>query len=210
MATLAEHLALYDALRASILARHLALGRHHRANLLSLTNRLEPLSPALAARPPAEREVLRRWNVAEHERETVRVARPRCAVSAATAWRPSGIVLTAFSVFGGWNVPSNTDSRTASVPPSRSKADHRSASTSPMRNPVAAMSVTIVRCGSSSSLSSFARLSPLMMAGFSFSPFCGNVTPRAGFDWRYPYSTAVSRMLDKSTQALRTTCHPAC
>jgi len=69
MATLAEHLALYDALRASILARHLALGRHHRANLLSLTNRLEPLSPALAARPPAEREVLRRWNVAEHERE---------------------------------------------------------------------------------------------------------------------------------------------
>ncbi len=69
MATAAEHLALYDALRASILARHVALGRHHRANLLSLTNHLDPLPAALAALPPEEREVLRRWNVREHERE---------------------------------------------------------------------------------------------------------------------------------------------
>jgi hypothetical protein len=81
VATAAEHLALYDALRASILARHVALGRHHRANLLSLTNHLDPLPAALAALPPEEREVLRRWNVREHERENPLMVGGRCSSS---------------------------------------------------------------------------------------------------------------------------------
>ncbi|MNC97403.1 hypothetical protein D3C83_150500 [compost metagenome] len=75
------------------------------------------------------------------------------------------------TVFGAWNLPSNTDSRTASVPMFKSSADHRSANSSPMRSPVAAISCTIVPYGSPSSSSSFTRLSPSMIAGFSFSPF---------------------------------------
>jgi hypothetical protein len=87
-------------------------------------------------------------------------------------------------VLGGWNLPSNTDSRTVKAPPSRSSADQRSASSSPILSPVAAMRLTIVRCGSLSCLSSLARLSPAIIAGFSFSPFCGNFTPRAGICFR--------------------------
>ena len=50
-------------------------------------------------------------------------------------YAPNGIVRNAFMVFGAWNVPSNTDSRTANVPMSRSSADHRNANSSPMRSP---------------------------------------------------------------------------
>ena len=45
---------------------------------------------------------------------------------------------------------------------------HRSASNSPILNPVAAMRLTIVRYGSSTCLSSFAKPSPAIIAGFSF------------------------------------------
>src|SRR6267142_6873384 len=68
------------------------------------------------------------------------------------------MVRMAFCVFGGWNLPSKTDSRTVKLPPSRSRADHRNASNSPIRSPVAAMRPTIVRCASSRCFSNFARL----------------------------------------------------
>jgi len=79
----------------------------------------------------------------------------------------------AFCVFGGWNCPSKTDSRTASVPISKSGARHHSANGSPMRNPVAAMRLTIVRYGSWSCASRFAKSAPAMMAGAFFRRRCG-------------------------------------
>jgi hypothetical protein len=54
------------------------------------------------------------------------------------------MVRIALCVFGGWNVPSKTDSRTDSSPVAKSSEPQRSASNSPMRNPVAAMRLTIV------------------------------------------------------------------
>src|SRR5206468_6731837 len=79
----------------------------------------------------------------------------------------------AFGVVGGWNCPRKTDSRTASVPILKSGARHHSASGSPMRNPVAAMRLTIVRYGSWSCASRFAKSAPAMMAGAFFRRRCG-------------------------------------
>lgn len=69
MASAGEHFVLYQALRNIVLARHFALGRWHRANLLSLTNHLQSLPAPLQALPEPERQLLRRWNVSEHEHE---------------------------------------------------------------------------------------------------------------------------------------------
>jgi integrase/recombinase XerD len=62
--------------------------------------------------------------------------------------RSSGMVRTASRVLGSWKCPSKRDSRTASVPMSKSRARHLRPSNSPILNPVAAMRLTIVRCGS--------------------------------------------------------------
>src|SRR5690349_13760968 len=70
MATPAQHEALYAQLRAHILARHFAVGRYFRANLLSLVNPIVDLDPAVVAGlTPDEVEVLRRWNVGNRTRE---------------------------------------------------------------------------------------------------------------------------------------------
>ena len=64
-----------------------------------------------------------------------RLTRPRCPSSTLTARGPSGIVRVARCVFGGWNLPSNTDSRTERVPTSRSSAPQRNASDSRFADP---------------------------------------------------------------------------
>lgn len=69
MATSEEHFALYTTLRNTILARHFAIGRWHRCNLLSLRNHLAPLPAALSSLSASERELLHRWHVHDHERE---------------------------------------------------------------------------------------------------------------------------------------------
>ena len=95
----------------------------------------------------------------------LRVDRSRCAFSDVIACSPSGIVRRDLCVFGHWSLPSYTDSRTASVPTSTSSARHRTASSPPTLDPVAAISSTIVRYGSSTSFKSFAKSSPAMIAG---------------------------------------------
>lgn len=62
MAIFEEHLALYGQLRATVLARHFALGRFNRANLLSLNNLLDLPPPGMPASVAP-------WCVASHERE---------------------------------------------------------------------------------------------------------------------------------------------
>jgi hypothetical protein len=66
----AEHVQLYDRLRASLLSRHFALGRFGRTDLLSLQN--QPFSPSLitdfdALDAGSRRRV--RWNTMMHQRE---------------------------------------------------------------------------------------------------------------------------------------------
>ena len=70
MATSAQHEALYATLRATVLARHFAVGRWFRANMLSLWNVLqEPPPGALAGLAAVDQERVRRWSVATHGRE---------------------------------------------------------------------------------------------------------------------------------------------
>jgi Protein of unknown function (DUF3892) len=70
MATAPEHGRLYAALRAKVLARHFALGRWFRANMVSLENALAALPDEVTrGRSAEEVELLRRWNVADHFRE---------------------------------------------------------------------------------------------------------------------------------------------
>lgn len=70
VATPAQHEALYAALRAKVLARHFAIGRYFRTNMLSLWNVLQqPPVEATADLGPADVELIRRWSVAEHGRE---------------------------------------------------------------------------------------------------------------------------------------------
>jgi hypothetical protein len=70
MAAPEKHEEMYAALRAKVLARHFAIGRWFRANLLSLWNVLqEPSAEATRDLDPAEVALLRRWSVADHGRE---------------------------------------------------------------------------------------------------------------------------------------------
>ncbi|HSI81491.1 MAG TPA: DUF3892 domain-containing protein [Solirubrobacterales bacterium] len=69
MADPAEHEALYASLRAKVLARHFALGRHFRANHISLDNHLTDLPEHLDHLPEEAKALIVRWNVTRHERE---------------------------------------------------------------------------------------------------------------------------------------------
>ena len=90
MATSAQHEALYATLRATVLARHFALGRWFRANMLSLWNVLqEPPPGAMAGLGAADQERVRRWSVATHGRENPLLVSPRSMTSTpAPAWAP--------------------------------------------------------------------------------------------------------------------------
>lgn len=67
MTTFEQHLVLYGSLRSTVLARHLALGRHFRTNLISMNNLLAPAPTTV----PIEDEpsTVAQWAVASHERE---------------------------------------------------------------------------------------------------------------------------------------------
>jgi hypothetical protein len=70
VATAEQHEELYAALRAKVLARHFAIGRYFRANLLSLANTVaEPSTEAMDGLTGIDIERLRRWNVVDHFRE---------------------------------------------------------------------------------------------------------------------------------------------
>ena len=67
MTTFDQHLALYGRLRCTVLARHFALGRYFRSNLLSLTNLLD--APPAGVPPDDSPDTVAQWCVASHERE---------------------------------------------------------------------------------------------------------------------------------------------
>lgn len=70
MATPAQHEALYAQLRAHVLARHFAVGRFFRTNLISLVNPLvDPPPGATDNLGSADVEQLRRWSVGRRTRE---------------------------------------------------------------------------------------------------------------------------------------------
>ncbi|WP_405064966.1 DUF3892 domain-containing protein [Kribbella sp. NBC_01510] len=70
MATPKQHECLYSALGAKVLARHFAIGRWRRANLLSLWNVLqEPAAEAVQGLSPSDVALVQRWNVVDHGRE---------------------------------------------------------------------------------------------------------------------------------------------
>lgn len=61
----AQHEEIYKSLRAKLIARHFAVGRHFRANLLALMNVLNP-----STRPPSlEKNIIDPWDVETHDRD---------------------------------------------------------------------------------------------------------------------------------------------
>ncbi len=88
------------------------------------------------------------------------------------------------------------------------RARQRSPNNSPILNPVAAMRLTIVRCGSSTCFSNFPKLVAGDHRGLLFQPLLRELHAPRGVYLRYPYSTAVSRMPESNTHELRTVCQP--
>jgi hypothetical protein len=103
--------------------------------------------------------------------------RARCAISAVTARRPRGMVRRHAVSWVAETCP-----RTPTAAPSTCLIEIErvpaGASNSPILSPLAAISSTIVRYGSSSGVTKFAKRWPEIIAGLSFKPFCRLIPPR--------------------------------